>query len=168
MKYALVILLALTAITPRLHAQAGRWECRADSLSGFNCAGYYSGSVTLTSELRGSDLAQTRRVIATVTDGRVSCQVSDSEAGEFGGAGMLAVTHEAALAVGGGYSISVWCPASEGEQSHRGDDAMIVIMQQRAPDYAVLEGRDEHEHPDADAVNGLSGTETITWSLRRR
>jgi len=163
-----VILLALAATTPRLHAQAGPWACRADSLSGYNCAGYYSGTVTLTSELRGSDLRQTFRVVATVTNGRVSCQVSDSEVGEFGGAGMLAVTHEAAGVPGGGYGISVWCPASEGEQPHRGDAPMIEIMRQRAPDYAVLEGRDEYEHPDADAVNGVSGTETITWSLRRR
>ena len=27
--------------------------------------------------------------------------------------------------------------------------------------------QDSHEHPDADAANGVSGTETITWSLRR-
>ncbi len=168
MKNTLVILLALAALTHRLHAQAGQWTCRADSLSGFNCAGYYSGTVTLVSELRGSDLRQTLRVVATVTNGRVSCQVSGSEVGEFGGAGMLAVAHEAAQVAGGGYSINVWCPASEGEQPHRGDDPMIVIMRQRAADYAMLEGRDEHEHPDADAVNGLSGTETITWSLRRR
>jgi len=168
MKNALVILLALAPITHPLHAQAGRWDCRADSLSGFNCAGYYSGTVTLTSELRGSDLRQALRVAATVTGGRVSCQVSGSEVGEFEGGGMLVVAHEAALAVGGGYSVSVWCPASEGEQPRRGDYPMIEIMRQRAADYAVLEGRDEHEHPDADPTNGLSGTETITWSLRRQ
>ena len=168
MKKTLVILLALVATTHRVHAQAGQWACRVDSLSGYNCAGYYSGTVTLTSELRGSDLHQTLRVVATVTDGRVSCQVSGSEVGEFGGPGMLAVTHEAAQVAGGGYSISVWCPASEGEQPRRGDSAMIEIMRQRAATYATLEGRDAHEHPDADAVNGLSGTETITWSLHRR
>jgi hypothetical protein len=32
----------------------------------------------------------------------------------------------------------------------------------------VLQGTDPHEHPDADEVNGLSGTETIVWELRRR
>ena len=168
MKNALVILLALTAITHRLHAQAGRMECRADSLSGYNCAGYYSGSVTLTSELRGSDFTQTLRVVATVTDGRVHCQVSDSDIGEFAGAGMLAVTHESGLTRGGGYGINVWCPSSPDEQPGRGDYPIIEIMKQRATDYALLEGRDEHEHADTDPANDVSGTETITWSLRRR
>jgi hypothetical protein len=40
-------------------------------------------------------------------------------------------------------------------------------MKQRAANYATLEGKDVHEHPSTDAVNGVTGTETITWMLRR-
>ena len=161
------LMLALATIAHPLHAQEGRWTCRADSLSGFNCAGYYSGTVTLTSELRVGDARQTLRVVALVTGGRVRCQVDGSEVGAFTAPGMLAVAHEATRVAGGGYAISIWCPMSADERPRRGTEPLIAVMQQQAADYAVLEGRDEHEHPDADAANNVSGTETITWALRR-
>ena len=166
----LVALLTLaTLVSPSALAQApGRWGCRADSLSGFNCAGYYSGTVTHVSELRGpSNFRQTLRVTATVTGGRVTCQVAGSEVGELTAPGMIAVTHESSQTAGGGYSISVWCPTSADDRLHRGTSPFFSITQQRAADYGVLEGRDAHEHPDTDAANGMSGTETITWALRR-
>ena len=156
------------ALSSPLAAQAeGRWACRADSLSGFNCAHYYNGTVTLASQLTGANTRQTFRVVATVTGGRVSCQVTGSESGEFSGPGMLVVAHAATLMAGGGYDISVWCPESADSRMRRGTEPLIKVMQQQATDYAVLEGRDAHEHPDTDAANGLSGTETITWALRR-
>jgi len=166
-----MMVVAFLAVTlcPPLAAQASdRWACRADSLAGFNCAQYYQGTVTLESQLTGPNVRQTLRVVATVTGGRVSCQVTGSEVGDFSGPGMLAVDHEATQATGGGYTISVWCPEAAGSLVHRGTDPGITVMQQRAADYAVLEGRDAHEHPSADAANGLSGTETITWALRRQ
>jgi len=151
-----------------LGAQApGPWGCRVDSLSGYDCAHYYSGTVTIASELKGTNVNQTLRVTATVTAGRVSCHVQGSEAGDFEAPGMIAVTHEAAQATGGGYSINVYCPESAGQRSHRGDSPTIQVSDQRATDYGRLEGTDRHEHPNADAANGLTGTETITWALRR-
>ncbi len=161
------VVLPLTLCPPLAAQTPGRWGCRADSLSGFNCAQYYNGTVTLASELTGANLRQTLRVVATVTGGRVSCRVTDSEVGEFDGPGMLVVAHEATLMTGGGYSISVWCPEAAGDRPRRGTEPVIKVMRQRAADYVVLEGRDAHEHPNADAANGLTGSETITWALRR-
>jgi hypothetical protein len=80
---------------------------------------------------------------------------------------MLAVTHSAAQMAGGGYDVSVWCPDAADARMRRGTEPFIKVLQQRATDYTVLEGRDAHEHPDTDAANGLSGTEMITWALRR-
>ena len=158
----------LVMLSSELQGQApGRWACQVDSLAGYNCARYYDGTVTITSELKGS-VQQSSRIVATVTGGRVICKVSGSEVEAFEGPGMLAVVHDAAQVVGGGYSINVWCPEEPGEVMKRGSEPQIVIMKQRAADYATLEGKDAYENPSADAVNGITGTETITWSLRRR
>ena len=155
------------ALCPALAAQAaGQWACRADSLAGWNCAHYYNGTVTLTSELTGS-VHQTHKIVATLTGGRVTCRVSGTEVTEFEAPGMVAVAHEATLTVGGGYNISVWCPEEAGDRPRARTEPQIRIQGQRAATYTTLEGKDSHEHPDADAANGVSGTETITWMLRR-
>ena len=165
--WSLAVIVVALSPSLLLAQDAGRWACRVDSLSGYNCARYYDGTVTLTSELRGPGVHQTFRIVATVAGGRVTCQVSGSEVGEFTGPGMLAVAHEAARVAGGGYEINVWCPQAAGDTPHRGSSPSITIMHQRAADYAALEGRDEHAHADADEANRISGTETITWTLRR-
>ena len=168
MPHRLGTLVALLTFALPAAAAAQGMTCRADSLSGYNCAHYYSGTVSLASELRGpNNLRQTRQVTATITAGRVACRVADTQAGNFEGPGMLAVHHDAAQAAGGPYNISVWCPESEGERPTRGSSPTIEIGEQRAANYGSLDGRDEHEHPGADAANGLTGRETITWSLRR-
>ena len=143
-----------------------RWACKTDSLATFNCARLYSGTVTLTGELKGPNIHQKVKVVATVTSGRVQCHVNGTDVGEFDAPGMLAVEH-ASTANAGEYSISVWCPGEKGERVDRDDDPVIKILQQRASDYAKLAGADTHDHPDSDATNGLAGSETITWELRR-
>ncbi len=171
MSHRVAQLLALGVLSaancPALQAQAtGQWVCRADSLSGWNCAHSYNGTVTLSSELTGS-VHETYKVVATVTGGRVTCRVSGSEVTEFEAPGMVAVAHEATLTVGGGYSISVWCPEEAGARPRARTEPQIKIQGQRATTYTTLEGRDSHEHPNADAANGVTGTETIIWNLRR-
>ncbi|HKA60251.1 MAG TPA: hypothetical protein VKD28_16665 [Gemmatimonadales bacterium] len=168
LRFGLTLLgVVLVNMSSESQAQApGRWGCQADSLAGFNCARYYDGTVTLTSELKGS-VQQSFRIVATVTGGRVKCKVSGTDVEEFEAPGMLAVVHEASQVVGGGYSIDVWCPEEAGGATHRGTEAQIKIMKQRAADYAKLEGKDAYESPNADAANGITGTETITWALRR-
>jgi hypothetical protein len=138
-----------------------------DSLATFNCAQYYTGTITMTSELKGSDVNQSLLVVATVSAGKVSCKVKGTEVGDFEGAGMLALEH-ANTENAGEYAISVWCPESAGARPRRGDAPIIAIKDQKSTDYAKLEGKDSYDHPDADAANGLSGTETITWGLRRQ
>jgi hypothetical protein len=160
--------LLLPLLPARLLSQIpARWSaCRTDSLSSFNCASYYTGTMSLTSELKGSGVNQSRSVVATVQAGRVTCRVKGTETGEFEGPGMLAV--ELAGGVESGeYKISVWCPEGAGQRPKRGDAPAMETYDQRAGNYTTLDGKDAHEHPEADSANGLSGTETITWNLKR-
>lgn len=165
----LVLLLLPLALLPSLLPAQGSaaWSgCRADSLSGYNCAHYYSGTVSLTAELKTANGTETSSVVATVVDGRVTCRVKAPDAPAFEAPGMLAVEHGSNMNAGA-FKISVWCPAAAGERSTRGDAPSIETYDQEAADYAMLEGRDAHEHPNADAANGVTGTEVITWRLRR-
>jgi hypothetical protein len=141
--------------------------CRPDSLVTWNCASYYTGSVTLSSELKGNGVNDVRSVIATVKAGRVTCRVKGTDAPEYEVPGMLAVVHETTENAGE-YEISVWCPESAAKRPTRRDTPVIEVMDQQASDYTTLDGEDSHEHPLTDEANGLTGTETITWQLRRR
>jgi hypothetical protein len=163
-----LLLLPLALIPSVLPAQgSAAWSgCKTDSLSNYNCAQYYSGTVSLTSELKSANGTETRSVVATVTAGRVTCRVKEPDAPEFEAPGMLAVEHGSNMN-SGTFKISVWCPQAAGERSTRRDSPSIETYDQRAADYATLDGKDAHEHPDTDAANGVSGTETITWRLRR-
>lgn len=164
----LVLSLALMPCTAELQAQgAGGWSgCKTDQLSNYNCAQYYSGTVTLNSELKTPNGTEVRSITATVTAGKVSCKVKLPDGPAFEGAGMLAAEH-AGTGNAGKYSIRVWCPESAGQKPSRDDAPAIDTYERSAADYALLEGRDAHEHPDADAANGVSGTETVVWQLRR-
>ena len=59
------------------------------------------------------------------------------------------------------------CPEQPDDRPHRGTEAQIRIEKQRAANHGTLAGKDAHEHPEADAANGVSGTKTLTWSLKR-
>ena len=163
-----LVLLPLALSPSLLPAQvSAAWSlCKTDSLSTYNCAPYYSGTVSLSSELKSPSGTETRSVIATVTAGRVSCKVKEPDAAEFEAPGMLAVEHGSTMN-SGDFKISVWCPQEAGARVSRRDAPSIETYDQRAADYATLEGKDAHEHPNTDAANGVSGTETITWRLRR-
>jgi len=163
-----LLLLPLALIPAVLPAQgSAAWSrCKTDSLSNYNCAQYYSGTVSLTSELKTANGTETRSVVATVTGGRVSCRVKGTDTPEFEAPGMLAVEHGSNMN-SGDFKIMVWCPEAAGERSTRRDSPSIETYDQRAADYATLDGKDAHEHPDTDAANGVSGTEVITWRLRR-
>lgn len=163
-----LLLLPLALIPSVLPAQgSATWSgCRTDSLSNYNCAQYYSGTVSLTAELKTANGTETSSVVATVAGGRVTCRVKASDAAEFEAPGMLAVEHGSNMN-SGAFKIKVWCPEAAGERSTRGDSPSIETYDQRAADYATLEGKDAHEHPDTDAANGVTGTEVITWRLRR-
>jgi len=164
-----LLLLALTLQPPpAMRAQATMsWSgCKTDSLSNYNCAQYYSGTVSLSSELKTSNGTEARSVVATITAGRVACRVKAPEGAAFEGPGMLAAEH-AGTGNSGKYVIKIWCPEAAGARPTRGDAPTIDTYDQQATNYAVLEGKDAHDHPDADAANGVTGNETITWALRR-
>ena len=164
----LLPVLALLLAPDALAAQAqGAWSgCKADSLSIWNCAQYYSGTVTYTSELKGTDLHETFSAVATITAGRATCKIKGSEVGEFEGPGMVVVEHGSTMN-SGEFKINVWCPEAEGERPTRSDSPLIQVMNQRAADYGTLNGKEDGEHPSADSANGVTGTESITWQLRR-
>jgi hypothetical protein len=168
LRRGLVALILSLALCPGVDAQTSKaWaDCKPDSLVTWNCGRYYSGTVTLSSELKGSGVNDVRSVIAEVKAGRVSCRVKATDVPEYAVPGMLAVVH-ANTENSGEYAVSVWCPESADKRSTRRDAPVIEVMDQQAADYAILDGKDSHEHPLADDVNGLAGTETITWQLRR-
>ena len=166
-RLGLLLLLVPLCQAPLRAQVSGAWSrCNTDSLSNWNCAQYYSGTVSYNSELKATDLHQVRSIVATITAGRVTCKVKEPDTPEFEGPGMLMVEHGSTMNAGK-YRISVWCPEAAGERPTRRDQPMIDTYEQRAADYNSLDGRDAHEHPDADAANGVTGTETIAWRLRR-
>jgi hypothetical protein len=161
-----LISLPLGATVAQAQAQ-GAWSgCRADSLSIWNCSQYYTGTVSSSSDLKGTDLHITMSVVATVTAGKVSCHVKGSEVGEYTGPGMIAVEHSSTENTGK-YIIKVWCPEAEGERVSRDDSPIIEVLDQQAADYRSISGTESYPHPDTDDANGLSGTYTATWQLRR-
>lgn len=165
-----LLALPLTVLLPGvLLAQAsGDWpKCNMDSLATWNCGSYYTGTVTMASTLKVSGSEEVSSITATVTAGKVSCQVKGPENPEFTGPGMLVVGHET-TGNHGGYEINVWCPEAAGQRPSRRDSPIIVIMKKRATDYTRLDGTESFEHPDADAVNGVTGNVTQTWHLQRR
>ena len=168
LRRSVISLTLVVALAPSLQAQgAAQWSgCKMDSLATYNCGQYYNGTVSLTNDLKGGDVNQSFRAVATVTGGKVSCQIKGTEEGEFSGPGMLAVEHENNMNAGG-YSISVWCPSEAGQKPKRDDSPLITVSDKKATNYGVLEGKDSYDNPNADPANGLSGTETITWALRR-
>lgn len=158
---------ALLAPSSPVSAQAPSWSgCKTDNLSNYNCASYYTGTITLTAALKTSNGTETRSIAATVAAGRVTCRVKAPSTPAFDGAGLLAVEH-GNTANAGEYTIQVWCPDAPGGKPSAHDAPAIDTYKRQATDYGRLEGRDEHEHPEADAANGVTGTEAVTWSLRR-
>ena len=165
---SLIGILALALIL-QVHSPVGAqtapsWSaCKTDKLSNYNCASYYTGTVTLAAELKTPNGVESRSITATIVAGRVTCRVKGATEPAFEGAGMLLVEH-ANTANSGEYTIRVWCPDAPGGKP---SDLAIDSYERQAASYGVLEGKDQHEHPEADAANGVSGTETITWALRR-
>lgn len=138
-----------------------------DSLATWNCASYYSGTVSFSTTLKGSGVNQATSVTAVVTAGKVVCTIKSTEDGDFQGPGMIAVTPDG-QEKSGEYEFSVWCPESSGKAVKRRDTPLIHIQDQQAADFKLLAGKDEYDSPNADEANGLTGKESITWDLRRK
>lgn len=142
-------------------------KCRSDTLSTYNCAQYYSGTVSLTSSLTHAGSTTTVSITAAVASGRVTCRTMKSGEPPVEAGGMLAVQHDGTLDAGG-YEVLVWCPEGSRARLDRTAAPTIAVRKVEAADYAILSGKDQYEHPDADSVNGVTGTETVSWNLRRQ
>ncbi len=164
----LALTLAALHLPGTLQGQGSKsWtDCKTDSLSTYNCATYYSGTASLTSQLKTPSGTENRSVLATVTAGRVVCRVTEADGSAFEGPGMLAAEHGSNMN-SGEYVVRVWCPEAKGQRVKRSDSPIMDTYKQQADDYATLAGKDAHEHPDADAANGVSGTETLAWQFHR-
>lgn len=162
-----LLLLPMLLCQVSLQAQVSpRWSaCRGDTLSTYNCASYYSGTFSTTSETKTADGTTTSSVVATLAAGRLTCRIKDSESGDdFEGAGMVAVQHEG-TGDAGEYLIIIWCPETEGDRPSRHEPANLQSYKQRAADYATLVGKDSFT--EADEANGVTQTVTTTWTFKR-
>ena len=83
-RHAALFLLPLVLAQGPAHLRAqasGPWSgCKTDSLSNWNCAHYYSGTVSYSSELKTADGTESRSITATVAGGKVTCKVKSPEA----------------------------------------------------------------------------------------
>ena len=82
-----LLTLAFVQGPSHLRAQAsGPWSgCKTDSLSNYNCAQYYNGTVSYNSELKTPDGTEVRSITAMVTGGKVSCKVKTPDGPAFEG-----------------------------------------------------------------------------------
>lgn len=164
----LAVLLVVALLPATARAQTGAWSgCRTDSLATFNCASYYTGTVTRAAELTTPSGTEKSLITANVTAGRVSCTVAVTGKPEWSGRGMLAVEHDNTENAGS-YELRVWCPTEPGQKVGRRDDPGIEVLQQESANYGRLVGKDSYEHPESDEANGVRGTVTVTWRLERR
>jgi hypothetical protein len=139
-----------------------------------NIGQHYSGTVRWVSTLATSAETVTDDVTARVTRGRVACEGSITRNGPSGraesirGGGLLVVewgrgTEDDPDAPW--YRIAVACPGAGGPAPADMTDAVETYKQPRRKGFAVLEGAVQEEHPDADPVNGVTGTWSLKWSL---
>jgi len=105
----------------------------------------------------------TEDVTVTVTAGKAVCT------GTSNGPGLVVVE------IGRGmedapdqpwYSIAVACPTTRPAEMNGSE--YNTYRQKSVPEPKLLEGKIEEEHPDADPVNGVTGTIKMSWSLKRR
>ncbi len=145
------------------------WKrCNMDSLATWNCAMYYSGTVSQVSILKVNGKEERSTVNATITAGQVACRVTTTGQPDYDAPGMLVVGHATAGNRGGEYDFQVWCGESAGKRAKRGDYPVIELADLQATDYAKLDGKTTYEHPDADEANGVAGSVTVTWHFVRQ
>jgi len=160
----LPILMCAPAVLPAQGSPA--WAaCRTDSLSTFNCASYYNGTVTMNATVKAAGVDQFTVITATVTAGKVSCRFKTEEIPEFTAPGMVAIEHGSNRDAGK-YKVSVWCPDAPGKRVSRRDQPNIEVYEQEAADYARLQGEDSYD--GGDEVNGVTEKVTTTWRLERK
>ena len=147
--------------------------CRP-SLVPCNIGHHYSGTFHRVSVLASASGKTTEDVTVRVQHGKAVCEGSivstdpSAQMGPIRGDGLLVVEwgvgtdDDPALPW---YRIAVACPGVAGSAPARVEDMMETYKQPRRKGFTLLEGASQEESPDADPVNGVTGTVSLQWSL---
>ena len=144
--------------------------CRPD-LVPCNYAEHFSGTIHMRSVLKATNPPSESVVdfTATIVAGKATC-AGTIEGHGVKGAGRLAVERGTHMEDAPGqpwYEISVACPDVDGRTPSIDAAQMKTYKRKDTSGFKSLTGKTEDEHPDADSVNGVSGTVTLEWSLSR-
>lgn len=139
-----------------------------------NIGQHYSGTFHRNSVLESSGGKTTEDVTVRIVQGKARCDGSVSstdpsqKTGPIQGDGLLVVEwgtgveDDPALPW---YRIAVECPDLEGHPPEMRGGGLDTYKQPRRKGFAVLEGSHKEENPDADPVNGVTGTVSLEWAL---
>lgn len=139
-----------------------------------NIGDHYSGTFHRVSTVESSNGKTTEDVTVRVLHGKARCEGSivstDPSAlvGPIRGDGLfivewgVGVENDAALPW---YRIAVACPGVNGSSPARLEDMMETYQQPRRKGFAVFEGSTQEESPEADPVNGVTGTVSLQWAF---
>lgn len=165
---SMLIAAAVLAVAPA--AAEEQLPCRPN-LVPCNYAEHFTGKVHMRSVLKAANppSEQMEEYTVTIAAGKASCTGS-IDGKPVSGAGLLAVERGTSSDEEPGqpwYSITVSCPGRDGTTPNI-DNAQIKTYERKdTTALEVLAGKSQEEHPDADPVNGVSGTVAIEWSLTR-
>jgi len=136
-----------------------------------NYGEHFTGTLHWHSVLKASDppSESIEDITVTIANGKAVCG-GTIDGAAIKGAGLLAVERGTSMEDAPDqpwYDITVSCPDGDGSTPNI-DNAQIKTYEQKdTSGFKTLAGKVEAEHPDADAVNGVTGTIRIEWSLTR-
>ena len=154
-------------------AAAQDLPCRAH-LVPCNLAHHFSGSVSWTSAIESVAGKTTETVTVHVARGKARCEGSVASTDPGATSGRIAGEGLVVLETGIGtdeddaapwYRLAVACPGVDGVPAAMNGSEMSSYKQPRSGSLARVQGSREEEHPDADPVNGVTGTLLLRWSL---
>lgn len=141
-----------------------------------NIGDAYSGTVHRVSVLMSATGKTSEDITVHILRGKARCEgtITSTDAsvqtGPVKGEGLLIVEWGAAGedAPEPWYRIAASCPGPGGSSPARTDsNDMDTYKQPRRSGFSLLKGSVQDEHPDADSVNGVTGTVRLEWSLSR-
>jgi hypothetical protein len=152
-----------------------------------NYAHLYTGTFRWTSNLSGPESQFSERVQVDVVKGVATCNGSATQSGQgqsltgaITGPGLLAVEYERDEKKRLVYRITVACPtpdwpatpdaaATPSQRAEMGhNDRSTYEQPATAIAQADLTGSSSYPAPETDALNGVSGAVSISWSLKRQ
>jgi hypothetical protein len=151
-----------------------------------NYAHLYSGGFSWNDSLKGAKSSTFIAMRADIDGLRVACNGTETMTDEGGtkvlksqGTGLVAVEFKDDENQRPAYNITVACP-SPGDAETPSQPAELGHFDQQTYDQlktsggpriipgVALIGSSRYENPAADSVNGVTGTVTVTWNLKRK